>query len=91
MVGSQGFTWLVPQSSCDEARINELLSSAFDCHFAEVVGGEVVEEVQVLMIYSVIFLICSFQLLHQLQNLIYGFVIVLATVKLGVWVGEMAV
>ena len=47
MVGAQGFTWHVPQAPCGEARINELLSSAFDCHSAEVVGGEVVEEVQV--------------------------------------------
>ena len=45
MVGAQGFTWLVSQAPCGEARIDELLSSAFDCRFAEVVGGEVVEKV----------------------------------------------
>ncbi len=45
MVGAQGFTWYVSQAPCGEARINELLSTAFNRHFAEVVGGEVVEEV----------------------------------------------
>lgn len=45
MVGAQGFTWPVSQAPCGEARIDELLSSPIDRHFAALAGGEVVEKV----------------------------------------------
>ena len=45
MAGAARVEANVQEAPCGEAGVDELLSSALDCHPAEVVGGEAVEEV----------------------------------------------